>query len=269
MGKQALNKEISLSIGEVGGYFLVVWFMNWYLFSLLDNLFGGVIFTAILKITLYLLFCYIIVIDHFKFSNPSRLLTREFNNDSFTGTAIFLALLLVYFGFNIVIYDEMIKLINILFPLNFKGPFEIYLSSIELNMIDIIINLGLIPGIFEEIIFRGFFLNGLKTRYNKYFALVISSVLFALIHTTLYQMVIWFWIGLLIGFIYLKTDSLALAIFLHLSHNFIFLFRLQQMNFTQYYLNILGAKFIPIWQTGNALADTGGVIFYFACSEVS
>lgn len=72
----------------------------------------------------------------------------------------------------------------------------------------------------EELIFRGIILHSLK-KYSPGFAVVFSSLLFALAHMNLYQGIAVMGMGLVMGFLYLKTGSLQASIFIHFINNLI------------------------------------------------
>lgn len=69
--------------------------------------------------------------------------------------------------------------------------------------------------IVEELIFRGIILNGLRDKYGSNLALIISSVLFAIIHVQPAQVITALLMGLVFGHIFIKTNSLGLVILLH------------------------------------------------------
>ena len=66
----------------------------------------------------------------------------------------------------------------------------------------------------EEFIFRGVILHNLK-RFGNAFAVVVSAVLFSMVHGNLLQMPLAFIVGLLFGVIAIKTGSIWITILLH------------------------------------------------------
>lgn len=117
--------------------------------------------------------------------------------------------------------------------------------------------------IIEELIFRGVIFSGFQRIYSAFWAIFFSALLFSLFHLNPWQLGPTFLLGLLLGFVRLRTGSLLAAIFTHALHNgMIFLSVLNQ----EAYNNIS-------WlQTGrvlnyviNILLLAGGVflIFYF------
>jgi uncharacterized protein len=78
----------------------------------------------------------------------------------------------------------------------------------------------------EEIAFRGYILNNLRQSTNKWVALTITSLIFALFHFTnpsgdgLLPMLNIFVAGFLLGINYIYTKNLWFAIFLHFGWNF-------------------------------------------------
>jgi len=75
--------------------------------------------------------------------------------------------------------------------------------------------------ILEELLFRGIILEGLLKNYQPYRAIGFSSFLFALIHGNLAQGIGALMIGILIGWIYWKTESIIPGIFIHLFNNLV------------------------------------------------
>ena len=74
--------------------------------------------------------------------------------------------------------------------------------------------------ILEELIFRGIILDGLLKKYTPLKSILISSLLFGIVHMNPVQLVAGLIIGSLIGWVYYKTKNLTLAIFIHFVNNF-------------------------------------------------
>lgn len=73
--------------------------------------------------------------------------------------------------------------------------------------------------ILEELIFRGIILGGLLKKYSPLTAIIVSSVLFGLIHLNPWQFISAMIIGAFSGWIYYKTRKLSYSIFIHLTNN--------------------------------------------------
>ncbi len=71
----------------------------------------------------------------------------------------------------------------------------------------------------EEILMREFVLNGLKSTYGIAAALLISSVLFALLHFNMVQTISAFICGLILGLLYVKTGSVLCCMIGHCGYN--------------------------------------------------
>ena len=104
---------------------------------------------------------------------------------------------------------------------------EIEFKKLNFNLL--YFALGLIHYIFvaisEELLVRGFILNNLMKSFNNFSALLISSVLFSLLHAgnpniTLFGLLQLFVAGILLGLPYLYTKNLWFSIALHFSWNF-------------------------------------------------
>lgn len=74
--------------------------------------------------------------------------------------------------------------------------------------------------VMEEIIFRGYFLNGLLKKVQEKSAILYSSILFAICHLHPSAIIVSLFMGVALGYIYSKTRSLVLVIWIHMMNNF-------------------------------------------------
>jgi sodium transport system permease protein len=77
----------------------------------------------------------------------------------------------------------------------------------------------LMPAICEELAFRGFILKGLQARLAPWPAILVSSVLFALYHMNVFQVVPAFVLGVVLGLLAVKSGSVVPSVLFHLLHN--------------------------------------------------
>lgn len=103
---------------------------------------------------------------------------------------------------------------------------EILFLRINLDLKELIISIILftIIAVVEETLFRGYILRNLMSSFNKYFALIVSSILFSLMHgfnpnVDLFSLFSLFLAGIFLGLSYLYTKNLWFPIALHLSWN--------------------------------------------------
>ena len=86
------------------------------------------------------------------------------------------------------------------------------------TMIVYFVSVAVLPSVFEEGLFRGVALQSLR-RFGDGFALVVSSILFALMHGNLIQAVYAFPIGLVMGYFVLRTGSVWAGVIIHFINN--------------------------------------------------
>jgi len=77
----------------------------------------------------------------------------------------------------------------------------------------------IVAPIYEEIIFRGILLRGMAKKMNPNIAIVVSALLYAIVHMNIPQGINAFFLGLVLGFIYLRSGSIYLSIFAHFVNN--------------------------------------------------
>ncbi len=80
------------------------------------------------------------------------------------------------------------------------------------------VNMTLVPAVFEEIAFRGMLMQSLR-RFGDSFALVVSAILFSLVHQIPVNMPNAFLMGLVIGYFVLFTGSITTGIVIHFINN--------------------------------------------------
>ena len=104
----------------------------------------------------------------------------------------------------------------------YEAMLDMYTSMFEgINPMALLIGGAFIGPICEEIIFRGVILEGLAKKYSPTKAIIFSALIFGLIHMQPLQVIGAFFAGLILGWIYLKTQSLWIVIALHVINNFI------------------------------------------------
>ena len=75
--------------------------------------------------------------------------------------------------------------------------------------------------VLEELIFRGIVLEGLLAKYSTVKSIVITSILFGIVHMNPWQFVSAFALGLFTGWLFYKTKNLSFCIIIHATNNFI------------------------------------------------
>lgn len=106
----------------------------------------------------------------------------------------------------------------------FFGSYYDYFNRLMEQMVSdpatLVVMAVLMAPLFEEIIFRGIILKGLlNDKVRPKTAILISSVLFGLVHGNPWQFVGAVMLGSVIGLVYYKTKSLLLPILLHAFNN--------------------------------------------------
>lgn len=82
-----------------------------------------------------------------------------------------------------------------------------------------ILRIVIIAPIVEELIFRGIIMSGFTRNYNAVFAIFFSALLFALFHLNPWQFPAAFALGLILGWIRIRTGSVLACITGHAVHN--------------------------------------------------
>ncbi|MEC3884630.1 type II CAAX endopeptidase family protein, partial [Halobacillus sp. HZG1] len=123
----------------------------------------------------------------------------------------------MFFGLGI-----LILCMGLLFPflpeVTNTSEFTMNESSIWLFVFNVL-TLVLIAPICEEIVFRGYLLGRLSYKYGNTIGIIISSILFGILHLQNVFGAAMF--GVIMCVLYIKTSSLKLPVLIHISFNFL------------------------------------------------
>jgi len=109
--------------------------------------------------------------------------------------------------------------------------------------------------VLEEVLFRGIILDGFLSRYKPGKAIFWSAFLFGLFHMNPWQFIPGFLIGLLLGYIYMKTRSLIPVILVHVVNN----------TFSYIIMYIYGDD---VFSLRDIFANPGDYVLFFSISTV-
>ena len=129
---------------------------------------------------------------------------------------IFWAILLAISGSYILNYFELLlaKAIGI-------GSYSAALSGMNIDNVWImLLSIGLIPAVFEEIFFRGACLSSLNF-FNGFLAVLVTSLFFVAIHGTPYGILCYLFVGFVFSYLTITTGTVFCAMIAHLINNII------------------------------------------------
>mgnify|MGYP000560221592 CR=1 FL=1 len=149
---------------------------------------------------------------------------KKVNLDSWIYTIIFST------GF-IIVSSEIDNFFKMLVPMPyyFDEIFGVFLNND--NLIIAIFLTGVIPAFIEEMTFRGLFISGFRINYSAKKTILFSALLFGIIHLNPWQFITAFIVGLVTGWIFLKSNSIILCVFIHFFNNTMFLLANRFENF--------------------------------------
>jgi membrane protease YdiL (CAAX protease family) len=114
-----------------------------------------------------------------------------------------------------ILRQEALNLWIILIPI----PKNYFGSGGSQNIALIIISSALFPAFTEEIFFRGILLTRLRNNYPEKKAILLSALLFGMMHLNPWQLLGAFLGGLFYGWIYLRFKNIWLCMFMHCYNN--------------------------------------------------
>ena len=129
-------------------------------------------------------------------------------------TVVFTAILLtiVY-----LVFEEHIRELFSFFPMT---DVEDVRPSLLVYIL-FFINICILAPIYEEMLFRGILLRRFTLRWSPQKSIIISSIIFGIIHLNPINAVFAFALGCVLGYAYLKTKNIVIPILLHSFNNFL------------------------------------------------
>ncbi len=88
------------------------------------------------------------------------------------------------------------------------------------NIIIRIITVGIIPAIFEELLFRKFLIDR-TIRHGEFISCAMSGIMFGLWHGNFQQFFFAFFVGVLFAFVYIRTGNIIYTMIMHASMNLV------------------------------------------------
>jgi sodium transport system permease protein len=142
--------------------------------------------------------------------------------------------------------------IHTLYPLSEDAKAQIQALTApiaEQPLVYVLLLMAVVPAICEELAFRGFILSGLRHTGHRWMAIAGSAAFFGITHSLLQQSLSAFVLGLVIGYLTLRTGSLFPGMLYHLTHNSL------AMTAASYWPDKL--KSVPSWEYFVAVDDSG------------
>ncbi len=145
-----------------------------------------------------------------------------FSNTNFTGIILAVSCSVLFF---LLLDNCLDPLFESLFPQS-EQAYQETIQRLKKSPITSLIQICVLAPVIEEILMRDVILGGLKNNYGTVTALLISSVLFALLHFNMVQTLSAFVCGMVLGLLYIKTQSIFCCILAHCGYNLISFFAL-------------------------------------------
>lgn len=208
--------EDGISIGN-GVLWVLVWFGFMLLYTFLDVIVWRKIVPAYEKYlnVITIILCMVVFLSFLGRKNNFKV--DLFRNISFSE-------ILFAIGCAVLLFFLLDKGLDSVFERIFPTSEESYqrtLQTLSKAPVISLFQVCILAPIIEEILMRGYLLKGLSASYGSIIALLISSLLFSLLHFNLVQTFSAFICGIVLGTLYLQTGSIFCCILTHAGYNFI------------------------------------------------
>lgn len=93
-----------------------------------------------------------------------------------------------------------------------------YLQPTPTSLLINLFVFAVLPSLLEELVFRGYVLRALRP-YGDWFAVIVSALLFGLMHGNIAQIPFALIVGIALGWLYVMTDNIWIPVAVHLINN--------------------------------------------------
>ncbi|MEA1973871.1 MAG: ABC transporter permease subunit/CPBP intramembrane protease [Candidatus Cloacimonadota bacterium] len=116
--------------------------------------------------------------------------------------------------------NMIMNLVNHIYPIpeSYLKVFEELLGGTNISIWRAVVIIGVLPGLCEEFMFRGYIINVFKKR-GFWKSILISGLLFALMHLDMYRFPSVAFLGIFLGYMLLRTNSIIIPILFHIANN--------------------------------------------------
>lgn len=166
----------------------------------------------------------------------------------------FIATFLIGLGLSFGLSELNVIFVNFLSKLGLKVSVPTLPSNTPFNVFAVVLSVCVLPAVFEEFLFRGVILSGLK-KTGVVFATLISGGLFSLFHMSPSQTVYQFVVGALYSLIIIYGGNLLYTVVIHFINNLYIV-----LNFYYFNITLIGAPKIIITILGLVALVVGFIV---------
>jgi len=171
---------------------------------------------------------------------------------------LWIATIIFMFGF-VILSSQLDLLLGYVLPMPefLEDAFDSILTNEYMTLSIILI--GIMPAFLEEMLFRGVILSGFKENYSWKKAILISALLFGIVHLNPWQFVTAFILGTISAWICLHAKSILPSIYMHLFNNMLALLVVQFSDtiFFKEFDVSSGQPFQALWFNAIGIVFTG------------
>jgi len=165
----------------------------------------------------------------------------------------------------VVSYNILFDLFSTYVPL--PNLFSDTFADLSTSILGILIVVFIGP-VLEELLFRGTFIPLFLRNMEPWKAILLSALIFGIIHGNPVQVINAFFIGLLLGWLYYKTASLIPVILIHILNNGFSMFLMKYFADVDSVKELVGPASYRYWVLGGALLFMICLLFIFKIKEV-
>ncbi len=131
----------------------------------------------------------------------------------------FAGLACVFLGFQLVFQGAYILMETGLNAIGYTAEASMETATLDCATFSMVLYAGIVGPIVEELIYRGFVMRALE-KHGRVLAIVVSSLLFGIMHANLPQAIFAFFVGLVLGYVAMRY-SIVWSIVLHIINNLV------------------------------------------------
>lgn len=217
----SINFMLALIVPFVASLALIILFM--FLASATGNNYNDFIKTEFVEVVNLMFTPIVFFFIYFIYTKKFRFNVFEASQISFKVNPLKIVAVIIIGVASVFLISPFISLVDYGFSLIGYNPANSlpYVMNNGWRFVLGVIAMAVLPAICEELLFRGLIFRGLQSKFSSHFAVLISALMFTLLHGSLQQTVYQFMLGLMLGYVMLYGKNIIYPMLLHFVNNLI------------------------------------------------
>ena len=227
------DRQVLWTLGDLFKVFVILFFAEIVL-SILIGIFLGIFqweddsssmvlmgSTFLRSIIVFLYICYMTRKKYMARLKDLGLVTRRWLKQIAIGLVAYICMLPLYI-LVLLVLTQIVQFFDYQPPV--QTPVQVLYKEESMRLVLLFgVFMGIVGPFFEEVLFRGFLYQALRKRTGVLWGIVLTSVIFAVLHVHWIALFPIFLLGVILNLLFEKTGSILPGVVMHMTHNMVML----------------------------------------------